>query len=89
LDIVLNAEEIAELDKQDPAKEKNGGFQRLMVWFQRRVDRVTGRLTLTVQDMQRIRMYAFKYGDGSWERWLLAAFSRTLGPRPDGSGISK
>lgn len=86
MDLVLNAEEIAELDKQDPAKKQDGGFQSLMVRFQKRVDRATGRLSLTVLDMQRIQMYAFKYGDGSWERWLLAAFGRTLGPRLDGNG---
>ena len=80
MEVFLNAQEIAELDKQDPTDEGGGGFQSLLVRFQNRVDRPTGRLVLTARDIERVQMYAFKYGKGSWENWLRSAFERTLGP---------
>lgn len=84
MDVFLNADEITELDRQDPGAQGDGGFQNLIIKFQNSADRSTGRLTLTSQDIERIQMYAFNYGRGSWEKWLLAAFERTLGPRLDG-----
>ena len=84
MDVVLNAAEIAELDKQDPETAKDGGFQSLMVRLQKRVARATGRLTLTADDLRRIQAYAFNYGNGGWEDRLTRAFGRTLGPRLDG-----
>ena len=81
MDVILTGSEIADLDKQDPAKEKDGGFQGLLVRFQQRVDRATGKLTLTADDLQRIPMYAFDYKKGGWENQLIGAFGRVLGPR--------
>jgi hypothetical protein len=81
MDIVLNSVEIAELDKQDPATAGDGGFQGLMVSLQKRVNRVTGALKLTQDDLRRIPMYAFDYRNGGWEDRLIRAFGRTLGPR--------
>jgi hypothetical protein len=52
-----------------------------MVRFQRRVDRITGKLTLTASDLRRILMYAFDYKGGGWENQLIGAFGRSLGPR--------
>jgi hypothetical protein len=81
MDVNLAAAEIAELDKQDPAKASDGGYQGLMVSLARRIDRSTGDLHLTADDLRRIPMYAFDYGNGGWEDRLTAAFGRTLGPR--------
>ncbi len=39
MDVNLKAVEVAELDKQDPATARNGGYQSLMVSLARRVDR--------------------------------------------------
>jgi hypothetical protein len=80
VDIYLNPSEIAELDKQDPATAGDGGWQSLMVSLQMRVDRTTGKLTLTTDDLRRIPQYAFDAGRGGWENRLKAAFGRTLGP---------
>jgi PleD family two-component response regulator len=74
---------MVELDKQDPTTASDGGFQGLLVRFQKRIDRATGRLSLTLRDLQRIQMYAFKYGNGGWEDRLLRAFGRHLGSRLD------
>lgn len=80
LDVVLQPEEIAEIDKQDPATASDGGFQGLMVSLQNRINRATNELHLTDQDLQRIPRYAFDYHNGGWETRLQNAFSRTLGP---------
>jgi hypothetical protein len=81
MDVMLTPEEIAELDKQHPATASDGGYQSLLVSLQQRVDRSTGKLTLTADDLRRIPMYAFDYGNGGWEARLIAAFGRVLGPR--------
>ncbi len=85
MEIILNSVEIAEIDRQDPSKEKDGGFQGLLVRFQRRIDRPTGRLVLVPQDIQRIQNYAFAKSGGGWENQLRRAFQRTLGPNLDGN----
>ncbi len=81
MDVVLTQDEIAELDKQNPATAHDGGFQGLMVSLQGRVDRVSGILKLTDDDLRRIPMYAFDYKNGGWEDRLKRAFGRTLGPK--------
>lgn len=85
VDIFLTADEVAELDKQDPTTAPDGGFQGLIVNLAQRVARDTGHLQLSDRDLQRIGAYAFAYGNGSWENWLLRAFRRTLGPKLDGN----
>lgn len=81
IDVILTASEIAELDKQDPATAADGGYQSLLVSLQGWIDRATGRLTLTADDLMRIPMYAFDCGNGGWEDRLVAAFGGVLGPR--------
>jgi hypothetical protein len=81
MDVLLTAAEIAELDKQDPVTASDGGYQSLLVSLQQRVDRGTGGLMLTADDLRRIPMYAFDYGNGGWEDRLVGAFGRSLGPR--------
>ncbi|MGC8469998.1 MAG: hypothetical protein ACP5NI_08860 [Acetobacteraceae bacterium] len=79
VDVVLTDDEIAEIDKQDPATAADGGFQGLMASLQRRINRVTKELHLTDEDLRRIPTYAFDYKNGGWEDRLKRAFSRTLG----------
>jgi len=83
MDVILNASEIAEIDKQDPATAGDGGYQSLLVGLQNKIERETGRLRLSEDDVRRIQMYAFKYGNGGWESRLVGAFRRTLGPKLD------
>jgi hypothetical protein len=84
MEAFLNADEIAALDEQDPASKGDGGWQGLIVGFQERVDRQTGRLLLSAEDIRRIKMYA-NYDRGTWETRLKKAFERTLGPNLDGT----
>jgi hypothetical protein len=81
MDVKMTTSEIAEIDKQDPATSGDGGFQSLMVSLQGRIDRTTGQLRLNPDDLRRIAMYAFDYGNGGWEDRLMTAFSRSLGPK--------
>ena len=81
MDVYLNSSEIAEIDKQRPSTAGDGGFQSLMVSLQGRIDRSSGKLTLTADDRERIPRYAFDYKNGGWEDRLKGAFGRVLGPK--------
>ena len=84
MEVLLTSDEIGEIFKQAPHTARDGGFQGLLVGFQRRIDPATGRLFLTAPDVHRIRTYAFSYRNGGWENRLRRAFSRTLGPKLEG-----
>lgn len=84
VDVNLNVNEIQELLKQNPATEKDGGWQGLLVGFQRRLNKTTGHLTITAKDFEQIQRYAFQHGTGGWQSRLRAIFGRTLGPNLDG-----
>lgn len=85
MEVTLNKSEIAALDVQDPDTEKDGGWQSLIVGLQKKVDRGTGKLTLSDEDLEKIPRYAFKYKKGGWEDRLIKVFGRTLGPKLDGN----
>jgi hypothetical protein len=78
--VVLNQQEIALLDKQDPASAGGGGFQSMLVGFQRSLRRGTSELKLSEEDIERIAHYAFDLGNGGWQTRLLGIFGRVLGP---------
>ncbi len=77
--VTLNEEEKNILVRQDPATETDGGFQRLLVTLQYLTDEETGVIELPDILLERIRRYAFDYGNGGWESRLKSIFSRTLG----------
>ena len=81
MDIILNAQEIMVLFRQDPDRREDGGYQGLLVRLQNNTNPDTGALRLTPEDLERIRRYAFDYGNGGWEDRLTAIFARHLGPR--------
>jgi hypothetical protein len=83
MDMVLNRGEMAALFRQDPRTRRDGGWQSLLVGLQDACDQGTGTISVTTRQRLRIRMYAFKYGNGGWENRLVAAFGRHLGPRLD------
>ena len=67
------------LFRQDPRTEDDGGYQGLLVGLQRKIDRSSGEVTLTDQELEQIPRYAFDYGHGGWEDRLKDIFSRHLG----------
>jgi len=79
--VVLQAGEIAELDKTDPSTEFDGAFQTLIVRMQRKIDRKTGEIALNDNDLEKIQRYAFDSRNGDWKNTLMSAFGRTLGQK--------
>ena len=77
--IVLNADEIALLDRQDQSTASDGGFQSMLVGFKKALRRGTSELKLTEDDVQRIAHYAFDFKNGGWQTRLVGIFGRTLG----------
>jgi hypothetical protein len=63
-----------------PNTAQNRGFQSLLVRLQSSLNRTTGELTLSDEDLDRIPRYAFKYQNGGWQNRLTSIFGRTLGP---------
>ncbi len=78
--IVLTVEELWDLDRQDPSTKGRGGWQRLIVGLQQKVNRGTRELALDANDLERIPRYAFDYRRGGWQGRLVRIFCRTLGP---------
>ena len=81
MEVILDQAELEALFRQPQGTEQDGGFQNLLVSLQKKTDRDTGRLDLSPKDLERVRRYAFDYGNGGWESRLLAIFARSLGPR--------
>lgn len=79
--VELNTEEYKVLWRQDPATEKKGGFQKLLVRLQKQTNTALQTVRLEDKDLEEIPRYAFDYGNGSWESRLIAIFGRTLGPK--------
>jgi len=80
----LRQSEIEVLFRQKPQTKDNGGFQHLLVTLQNRTSRKSGRIALFDRDIEKIRRYAFAYGNGGWEWRLKAIFARILGPNLGG-----
>ena len=83
MNLLLSNAETASLFKQAAATEGDGGWQSLIVGLQKKCNRPTGAISLTARDRERIRRYAFKYGNGGWESRLVAIFGHHLGPLLD------
>lgn len=88
IDITLDMNEIIDLLRQDPSTEKDGGWQGLLVGLQKRLNKTTGHLTLTTQDVEQIQRYAFRYQRGGWQARLNGIFGRTLGTNLDGNVVA-
>ena len=76
----LSSAETAALDRQEHSSKGKGGWQRLLVTLQDRVNRSDRSLILELSDIERINRYAFAYGNGGWEDRLRTIFSASLGP---------
>lgn len=81
MQVTLTPAEINVLFRQNPTTSQDGGFQGFLVSLQNRIDRTTGEIDLTPQDLERIPRYAFDYGNGGWENRLVDIFGRVLGHR--------
>jgi hypothetical protein len=77
--VILNAEEMELLFRQDPATKQDGGWQGLLVALQEATDRTTGECSISPILLTRIGRYGFDHGEGGYENRLRAIFGRTLG----------
>ena len=84
MEVILQTDEMDELSRQDPKTKGDGGFQSLMVSLQKKLDKTSGKLSLSAEDMEKIPRYAFEYKNGGWQNRLMTIFSRTLGSGLDG-----
>ena len=78
MNVILNTDEINTLYRQDPAHGGDGGWQRRFVTFQQRLNKTTGELPLTDDDVAWIKKYGSRPEDGSWQRWMHAVFQRHI-----------
>jgi hypothetical protein len=76
--VILNQSEMAELFKQDESRRDGGGYQRRIVSFQERLNKSTGELTLTDDDVAWIKRHGSHPEIGSWQKWIKAAFERHI-----------
>ena len=70
LQIQLQQSATKKLLAQDPATEKKGGFQKLIVSLQRQVNMETGLLQVTDSQLEKVKRYRKKYGQGGWQNIL-------------------
>jgi cellulose biosynthesis protein BcsQ len=77
--VTLNPEETELLFEQDPSTRSEGGFQNFLVKLQEKTDRASGKLDLTISDLERIARLAFDYRQGGWQNQLRRIFGRVLG----------
>jgi hypothetical protein len=71
----LTESQIRLLDQQVSGR---GGYQSLLRRLRRSVHRSSGLLVLPQEDVERIRRYAFDYGNGGWEERLIALFGKSV-----------
>jgi hypothetical protein len=77
--IQLNEQELSDLFVPIPWTSR-GGFQSLLTRLQKKTDRGSGSIGLSIGEMERIHRYAFKYRNGGWQSRLIRIFGRSLGP---------
>lgn len=76
--IVLNRDEYNELLKQGIETRKRGGYQRLLVGLQFRIDRQTRTLLLTDNDLDKIHRYGQGPEKGGWQSRIRKIFGRHI-----------
>lgn len=78
--VFLSDEEVAALFIQYPYDKDDGVFHSFLFHLQNKVNRYSGEIDLSSEDLERIPRYAFDYGKVRWEARMLAIFRRVLGP---------
>ena len=73
---ILNDQEMEELNVPVTGI---GGFQAMMRKLQGGLNRETGEITVSDEDVDRLRRYCTQYGQGGWQDRLARVFHRVLG----------
>jgi len=74
--IKLSRLELGELMKHDPASEFKGGFQRLLIGIQYRVNKQTGEVTLFDPEMDAIIRHCRNASKGGWQGSIKKIFGK-------------
>ena len=73
--IILSFTEFTELMKYDPTTKTRGGFQRLLIGMQCRVNRTTHELELSDHEMDMILRHGRNPGKGGWQSSIKTIFA--------------
>ena len=76
--VVLDRREMEQLFRQDESQRDGGGWQRKIVGFQERLNKTTGELVLSDEDVVWIKRHGSHPEKGSWQKWISAAFERHI-----------
>ena len=74
--VKLSQSEFTELMKFDPASEKKGGFQRVLIGMQYRINRKTRELELSPHDVDVILKHGRQPKKGGWQASINKIFGR-------------
>ena len=74
LRVKLSASELKELMKFDPKSEKKGGFQRVLIGMQYRVNKTTRELELSAHDIDVILKHGRQPKKGGWQSSIKKIF---------------
>ena len=74
--VKLSQSEFMELMKFDPASEKKGGFQRVLIGMQYRINRTTRELELSPRDVDVILKHGRQPKKGGWQASIKKIFGR-------------
>ncbi len=80
--VTLSPQELKELLKFDPASEKRGGFQRVLIGMQFRVNRKTRELQLLPHDIEVIIKHGRNPRKGGWQSSIKKIFGRHFDLNP-------
>ena len=76
--VVLDRHAMEQLFRQDGAQQEGTAWQRKLVSFQERLNKTTGELILSADDLQWIREHVSRSANGSKHKWVTAAFGRQI-----------
>jgi site-specific DNA-methyltransferase (adenine-specific) len=76
--VILNAHEMEQLFRQIGSQQQDAAWQRKLVSLQERLNKTTGELVLSADDLRWIREHASPSANGSWHKWFTAAFGRQI-----------
>ena len=74
--VKLSKSEVMELMKFDPASEKKGGFQRVLIGMQYRINHTTRKLELLPHDVDVILKYGRQPKKGGWQASIRKIFGQ-------------
>jgi carotenoid cleavage dioxygenase-like enzyme len=84
--VTLTPEEWAIFNRPINA-ERVGGHQRLLYHLHQRANQATRRVTITPQDMEKLRRYTAAYGTGGYQDRFRAVLSAVA--REEGNGTNR